>query len=112
MKKLALIVAFFFGLTTSVFAQERELLLPVFGNCSDTGNAEQYVNDEHSEIAFATGSMVVRIQDNRIAEGVGTIYLHPQKKTFTLILNFPEDGKSCILLMGDEFAPVIGGSSS
>ena len=112
MKKLALLIAFFFGLTTSTIAQESELLLPIFGNCSDTGYAESYVDKEHNEIAFATGNMVVRIRDNRIAEGVGTIYLHPQKKTFTLILNFPEDGKSCILLMGDDFAPVIGGSSS
>ena len=111
MKKLALIIAFLLGLAISALVEASEQLLLV-GSCKSLDDNRQFLEGEYNEHPFAGGPSVVRMSDGRLLQGIGKIYVDPQGKGFTILIEFNKINKSCVLLMGDEFAPIINGKSS
>ena len=109
MKKLAYL-AFLLGLTFSALTQATELL-PLAGSCKSIKDNKQFLEDQYNEYPFAGGPSVVRMSDGSLLEGTAKIYVDPEKKGFTVLIEFVKINKSCVVLMGDEFAPIVGGEA-
>ena len=109
MKKLAPAFAFLLGLTTSAQANQ---IMPITAACQQSTAVENFIQDEYQEVPFAQGSGVVRLQGDRYAEGRTKIYLNPEDLGFTVVIEFPQDDVHCIILMGDDFQPVISGDDA
>lgn len=108
MKKLALI-ATLLGLTSVVQANE---LVPFVGSCKTIDANNEFLTDRYNEIPMAGGPSVIRTVEGEFVSGVSKIYVDPKEKGFTVLIEFPELGKSCVLLMGDDFAPILTGDST
>lgn len=104
MKKLALIAALL-GLTATAQANE---LVTFIASCK-TPDAHTDFLKNFNEQPFAGGTSVVRQPNGEFVSGIGIIYVDPEEKGFTVVIEFPEVNKSCVLLMGDDFAPILGG---
>jgi len=105
MKKLALIAALL-GLTSFVQANE---LVPFVGSCKTIDSNNEFLTDRYNEIPMAGGPSVIRTVEGEFVNGMGKIYVDPKGKGYTVIIEFKELGKSCVLLMGDDFAPIVTG---
>lgn len=105
MKKLALI-ATFLGLAITAHANE---LVTFTASCKTPEENTDFLKN-YSEQPFAGGPSVVRQPNGELASGTGIIYVDPVEKGFTVLIEFPEVNKSCVLLMGDDFAPIVGGN--
>lgn len=105
MKKLAQATAFLLGLTLPALAQANEPL-PVIAVCKSLEENRQFLEETYKEQPFAGGPSVIRLANDSLVEGVGKIYVDPQGKGFTVLIEFAEINKSCALLMGDDFAPI------
>ena len=110
MKKLAG-VAFLLGLAFPALTQGNELL-PLAGSCKSIKDNKEFLEDRYNEYPFAGGPSVVRMSDGSLLEGTGKIYVDPEQKGFTVLIEFVKINKSCVLLMGDEFTPIITGETS
>jgi len=106
MKKLALVFAFYLGLTS--FAQANQIML-MTAACQQSEIVDEFIKQQYSEIPFADGTAVVRLPEDRYAEGITHLYLNPKDKGFTIVVEFVEDDISCIVLMGDDFQPAYQG---
>ena len=102
MKKLALFAALL-GLTTSAHSNE---MLPITASCKSIEENNNFLQGRYKEYPFAGGPSVIRMADGKLLEGEGKIYVDPDKKGFTVLIEFAQINKSCVVLMGDEFAPI------
>ena len=107
MKKLALL-ATLLGLTATAQANE----LVTFTASCKTPDANTEFLKKFNEQPFAGGPSVIRHPNGKFVPGTGIIYVDPKEKGFTVLIEFPEVNKSCVLLMGDDFAPIVGGDST
>ena len=107
MKKLALI-ATLLGLTATAQANE----LVTFTASCKTPDANTEFLKNYNEQPFAGGPSVVRQIDGEFVPGTTIIYVDPIKKGFTILIEFPKVNKSCVLLMGDDFAPIVSGDTT
>lgn len=108
MKKLAQATAFLLGLTTSVLTSANEPL-PMIAVCKSIEESHKFLNGTYNEQPFAGGESIIRMPDGRLVEGTGKVYVDPGKKGFTFLIEFEKIDKSCVLLMGDNFAPLQQG---
>ena len=108
MKKLALI-ATLLGLTSFVQANE---LVPFVSSCKAIDANNEFLTSKYNEIPLAGGPSVIRTVQGEYVSGLAKIYVDPKEKGFTVIIEFLELGKSCVLLMGDDFAPILTGNST
>ena len=111
MKKLAQATAFLLGLTLLALAQANETL-PLVAVCKSLDENKEFLEERYKEQPFAGGPSVVRMSDGTLLEGTGKIYVDPDQKGFTVLIEFVKINKSCVLLMGDEFAPIVSGEAS
>ena len=109
MKKLASI-AFLLGLAFPALTLAVESL-PMVAVCKSINENKQFL-ETYNEQPFAGGPSVIRMPNGEIVEGAGKLYVDPQGKGFTVTIEFPELNKGCVMLMGDEFAPIIGSEAS
>ena len=109
MKKLASI-AFLLGLAFPALTLAVESL-PMVAVCKSINENKQFL-ETYNEQPFAGGPSVIRMPNGEIVEGAGKLYVDPQGKGFTVTIEFPELNKGCVMLMGDEFAPIISGETS
>ena len=105
MKKLAQTTAFLLGLALPVLAPATESLSMV-AVCKSIDENKQFL-ETYNEQPFAGGPSVIRMPNGDIIEGAGKLYVDPQGKGFTVTIEFPELNKGCVMLMGDEFAPIL-----
>lgn len=110
MNKLVYIVLMS-SLLVSSHNQANEML-PLIGSCKSIKDNKQFLEVEYNEYPLAGGPSVVRMSDGALLEGTGKIYVDPKKKGFTFLIEFKQIDKSCVLLMGDDFAPIISGELS
>ena len=106
MTKLALVAITLIGLTASAHANE---LVAFVASCKPLEANKDFLENRYNEYPFAGGPSVIRTTDGEFVPGAGKIYVDPNKKGFTVLMEFPEINKSCVLLMGDDFAPIING---
>ena len=109
MKKLASI-AFLLGLAFPALTLAVESL-PMVAVCKSINENKQFL-ETYNEQPFAGGPSVIRMPNGEIVEGAGKLYVDPQGKGFTVIIEFPKLNKGCVMLMGDEFAPIVSGKAS
>ena len=109
MKKLAQATAFLVGLTSSALSLAVESL-SMIAVCKSIDENKQFL-ETYNEQPFAGGPSVIRMPNGDIIEGAGKLYVDPQGKGFTVIIEFPEINKGCVMLMGDEFAPIVSGEA-
>ena len=103
MKKLVYI-SFLLGLTSSALTLASESLSMV-AVCKSIDENKQFL-ETYNEQPFAGGPSVIRMPNGDIVAGAGKLYVDPQKKGFTVIIEFPKIDKGCVMLMGDDFAPL------
>jgi len=106
MKKLALVFSFIAGLTGSAHANQIMLMTAA---CQQSKIVDEFIRKEYAEIPFANGTGVVRLPEDKYAEGIAHLYVNPKEKGFTVVIEFPVDDVSCIVLMGDDFQPAHQG---
>lgn len=106
MKKLALIITLL-GLTTIVQANQT---VPFVASCKTLDANKEFLEDKYNELPMAGGPSVIRSIQGEFVSGVGKIYVDPKEKGFTVLIEFPEIDRSCVLLMGDDFAPILTGN--
>lgn len=107
MKKLALLVTLL-GLTMSAHANE---LIPITASCKTIETNKEFL-DRFKEYPFAGGPGVIRMPNGEFVQGIGKIYVDPKEKGFTVLIEFTNLNKSCVLLMGHDFAPLASGDSA
>lgn len=106
MKKLASIIALL-GLAIPAYANE---VIPLTASCKSLGANKEFLTDQYNEHPFAGGPSVIRLMDGKLVEGMGKIYVDPTGKGFTVLIEFVNVNKSCVLLMGDDFQPINVGN--
>lgn len=103
--------AVFLALASPAVAQESTLLnMHLITGCEPTANLEDYIA-QFDEIPFIGGPGVFRRFDGEFSQGLFKIYANPQNLTFTVVIEFPLDGISCIVLMGDDLQPIVPGQA-
>lgn len=108
MKKLVLTFCVFFGLTTLAHAQTQEdiLAIPITAVCTETNQTDKTLKEKYGEIPFAEGPSVVwnsKIED--YIPVILKIFVNPSNHSFTVFVEVPEDGLTCIISTGEEFKP-------
>ena len=106
MKQLALVFMFIAGLTGSAHANQVMLMTAA---CQQSEIVAEFIRKEYAEIPFANGTGIVKLPEDRYATGLTHLYVNPEQKGFTVVIEFPEDDVSCIVLMGDDFQPAHQG---
>lgn len=105
MKMPALIASL--ALTLSMPAQAQEtLILPLQASCSESEYVHNMLKNEYNEVPFAEADGIVYSQ--RLEEfipGKMLIFLNPEKFSYTVAVEFIEDGMTCILVNGNNFSP-------
>lgn len=110
MKKLVLAFSFCLGLTTQANAESVQLLQMV-GSCTSIEQTDKLLS-QYKEISIGSGTSIIRINNDQHASGVGKLYMNLENMTFTFLIDFPEQEKSCILLLGDEFSFTVQGDET
>lgn len=105
MKKLVQTIAFLLGLTSAAITIANESLQMV-AVCKPLSQNREFL-ETYNEQPFAGGPSVIRTPNGSMIEGAGKIYVDPQGKGFTIIIEFDEIKKGCVMLMGDDFAPLL-----
>ena len=95
----------------SAHAQEQKkeqssVQLPIAATCDITENIVKYVAS-FDEKPFSKKDAVVSASDGNALKGVLVIYVNPETKSNTVVMHFPEDGVSCVLAIGENFAPAF-----
>jgi hypothetical protein len=94
-----------------VIAQENTMMnMQMIAGCQPTQQMESLA-EQFDEIPFVGGPGVFRRWDGEFADGVLKIYANPATLTFTVVVEFPSDGISCIVLMGDDLQPIVQGQA-
>jgi len=89
--------------------QNEKLAFPTSLECRESGVLENYVKNEFAEIPFTESKVFLQSSKNgRLFEGNLVLYINPETKTYSLIVGF-EDGVSCMLGSGVDFAPAKRG---
>lgn len=101
MKKLALF-AILLGLTLPAQAQ----LLPFGAICKSIEENHEFLK-KYKELPFGGGPAVLRLSNGNTVNGFGKIYVDPNEKGWTVLIEFAEAQKSCVLTMGDSFEPIF-----
>lgn len=101
MKKLATL-ALLLGLTNPALGEQ---VLETIGTCLSVEKAEEFIIGRYNEIPFAGGPGVIRTPRGFLP-GLVKIYVDPAKKGYTIVIEFPEDQTSCMVVMGDDFSPI------
>jgi hypothetical protein len=96
-------------ITSVAQAQNKDDTL-VFSNaseCKPTGIIEKIVGTEYGEKPFSKSKIILQSSKNaRLFEGNLVLYVNPESKTYTLVVQF-DDKVSCILGAGSDFAPAF-----
>lgn len=106
MKKLV-ITAALLGLTFSSQATE---IVPFTASCKTPAENTEFLEQRYNELPIAGGPSVIRTVDGKFVSGSTKIFVDPKNKGFTILIEFENINKSCVLLMGDDFAPILTGN--
>ena len=99
MKKLATLTLLLV-LTTPALSEQ---VLETIGTCLPVDKAENFITGKYKELPFAGGPGVIRTPSGFLP-GMVKIYVDPVNKGYTVVIIFPDDQTSCMVLMGDDFA--------
>ena len=90
-------------------AEDQQPMLPLNSPCIDTSKLAQLIS-QYNELPFANGmGTVMSSTDNQYYNGKITIFLSPEK-TFTIVAEL-DPGVHCLLTTGQNFNPIIPGTS-
>lgn len=76
-------------------------------DCENATSLRNYLEFEYGEIPFTSGPGVFRRFDGEFSQGLFRTYVNPETFSFTITVEFLDDNLACIIVMGDNFAPVI-----
>jgi hypothetical protein len=112
MTKLAIFLILSLGLTvvSKIQAQAKEEIyyFTSMGECAKFGDVESFVQKQHGEKPFTESKIILRAAKNgRLYEGNLVTYVNPDTKSFSLVVQFEEDGYSCIIGAGSDFGPAF-----
>ena len=103
MKKLAVMLCFWIGLTGLAHAGAK--YLKVESTCGSSEITQEWL-EEQQELPFAGGPGAIRLPDDLIATGDWKIYVNPNSKSFSIMMFFPEDDMVCLIGAGQLFTPL------
>lgn len=115
MKKLALSIIVFLGLTSLVRAQQDQdtvLTMPLSAPCYSMTEAKEILSKDHGEIPFAIGESIV--WNSKIKEYIAVttiVYANPKTLSFTIAYDVIEDGVTCMITTGEDLRPASRGNS-
>ena len=89
-----------------VLAQAQEtMFMAIMSDCAITRSVKQFIYQELQEIPFSGGWGILQRGDGEFAEGIWKIYTSPDWTTFTIAIEFPDDGVMCLVGMGNDLEP-------
>jgi len=115
MKKLAILLTMFLGLTFSVVAQEHRQLTPEDFpikldseiDCFPAGLLEKLLTSKYGELKAIEGKQVLKdSSDKQYYPGGMSMWINPDTLTYTIVATF-NDALSCIILAGKDLQPYI-----
>jgi hypothetical protein len=90
--------------------QNQKLTFSSTMECNVTGVLEKYINEEFGERSFSESKIFLQATKNsRLYEGKLVVYINPETKTYSLMVEFEDDKISCMLGSGVDFAPAKRG---
>lgn len=107
MKKLALMLCLL-GSTGLAHAEAKYLQSESL--CGPTDKIQEFLT-QTKEMPFAGGSGGIQLSKDRVAEGEWQIHVNPQTKTFSIVINFEQDGYGCLIGAGLDFHPLKSGTN-
>jgi hypothetical protein len=91
----------------SAQAQSAETLyLPIAAVCIPTKNVDKELKSQYNEIPLAEG--VGTVYNSVLQDYIVTrtrIFLDPNSFSFSIVVDVPKDGMSCVVITGEEFQP-------
>jgi hypothetical protein len=91
----------------SAQAQSAETLyMPITSTCIPTKSVDKELKSQYNEIPFAEGVGTVynsNLQDYIVNRT--RIFLDPKTFSFSIVIDMPKDGISCVVITGDQFQP-------
>lgn len=113
MKKLALAICVFVGLTGVARAQEIPpsiLNFPMTSPCYLTEDADSILEKEYGELPFAIGESIV--WNSKVKEYIPVttrIFVNPKTFSFSIAYDVDDEPVTCIFTTGNDFRPIPKG---
>lgn len=111
MTKLAIFLILSLGLAVvgRIEAQSREevFIFQTISECARFGIPEAFVQKEYGEKPFTQAKIILRAKNTRLYEANLVTFVNPETKTHSLIVQFIEDGYSCVLGSGTDLGPAF-----
>lgn len=109
MKWLVLAVALIITSSTTAESQEEILEMPVSSLCRSVDSAREWLRSQ-GEVPFVRADGVVRsARTLDFVQVPVTVWVNPETLTMTIVFEMVQDGLTCMLAMGDDFAPAYDG---
>lgn len=100
-----MILSLALGLSSAAQAQE-SFVLPLKAGCDKTETVYAMLKNEYDEVPFAEASGIVFSERlDEFVQGRTVIFLNPKTFSYTVAVEFDEDGLTCILVNGNNFSP-------
>jgi hypothetical protein len=75
--------------------------------CNASEVIDEQITNQFDEVPLAEGDALIYSEGlEKYAPGVLTIYVHRDKLTFSVVIEFPDD-VSCIVSVGENFRPFV-----
>jgi hypothetical protein len=110
MKSLILTLAL--ALTTGVHAQSVEpeqdfdaMALYTLNTCAPTEYVENWLTVNSREEAVVRGNGAIMGLDNEPFTGIWKLWANRETRSFTILIEFPQDGMTCVVGLGEDLEP-------
>lgn len=104
-----MIVRMFLALVLIPFTVSAQSNMPagmlIMADCDYIEILKSFVYDEERQIPFVGGTGIMQLDNLAFAEGVWKVYVDPDQDTYSIVIEFPEDGVMCLVGMGKGLAP-------
>ena len=106
-----LLAAAIISLVPTVASAQDFVPMMIMADCANSRTVKQFIYQDLQEIPFSGGWGIMQRDDAQFAEGVWKVYTRPDWGTFTIVIEFPDDGVMCLVGMGNDLNTFSDGTT-
>lgn len=97
---------------TPALAQEPEseidaMSMYSMNTCAETEYVENWLSVNSKEVPVVKGNGAIMSLNGEAFAGIWKVWANPETRSFTILIEFPEDGMTCVVGLGEQLEPDV-----